>query len=152
MPLFAVSKTNLRAVPQRPFPSEKALQRLIESNLDFVFKCRLVATEFSTGVQHAGRIDTLALSEDNNPVNLPSPRTKATWQAKPNRLWQPRRRAISRRSASRKRASRIRRGRKTSGSDTGRVLSGTNAHYYRHPAMIFPSGLSFYYLWPAERV
>ena len=68
MPLFAVSKANLRAVPQRPFPSEKALQRLIESNLDVVFKCRLVATEFSTGAQHAGRIDTLALSEDNNPV------------------------------------------------------------------------------------
>ena len=68
MPLFTVSKTNLRAVPQRPFPSEKALQRLIESNLDVVFKCRLVATEFSTGAQHAGRIDTLALSEDNNPV------------------------------------------------------------------------------------
>jgi len=68
MPLFAVSKTNLRAVPQRPFPSEKALQRLIESNLDVVFKCRLVATEFSTGAQHAGRIDTLALSEDDNPV------------------------------------------------------------------------------------
>jgi predicted transport protein len=44
------------------------LQRLIESNLDVVFKCRLVATEFSTGSQHAGRIDTLALSEDNNPV------------------------------------------------------------------------------------
>lgn len=68
MPLFVVSKTNLRAVPQRPFPSEKTLQRLIESNLDVVFKCRLVATEFSTGAQHAGRIDTLALSEDNNPV------------------------------------------------------------------------------------
>ena len=32
------------------------------------FKCRLVAMEFSTGAQHAGRIDTLALSEDNNPV------------------------------------------------------------------------------------
>jgi RecB family endonuclease NucS len=33
-----------------------------------VFNCRLVATEFPTGAQHAGRIDTLALSEDNNPV------------------------------------------------------------------------------------
>ena len=32
--------------------------------------------------------------------NLPSTRTKATWYAKPNRLWGPRRRAISRRSAS----------------------------------------------------
>src|SRR3954469_365415 len=68
MPLFAVSKTTLRAVPQRPFSSEKTLQRLVESNLDVVFKCRLVATEFSTGAQHAGRIDTLALSEDDNPV------------------------------------------------------------------------------------
>jgi predicted transport protein len=28
----------------------------------------LVASEFQTGVQHGGRIDTLALSEDNNPV------------------------------------------------------------------------------------
>lgn len=68
MPLFAVSKSGLRAVSQRPFASEKALQRLIETNLDTVFKCRLVATEFSTGAQHAGRIDTLALSEDDNPV------------------------------------------------------------------------------------
>lgn len=48
--------------------SEKALQQLVESNLDTVFKCRLVATEFSTGAQHAGRIDSLALSEDSNPV------------------------------------------------------------------------------------
>src|ERR1043165_204035 len=68
MPLFALSKTTLRAVPQRPFPSEKTLQHLIQSNLDVLFKCRLVAPEFSTGAQHAGRIDTLALSEDDNPV------------------------------------------------------------------------------------
>ena len=58
--------------------------------------------------------------------NLPSTRTKATWYAKPNRLWGPRRRAISRRSASRKVASRIRRGRETSGSETGTALSGRN--------------------------
>ena len=41
---------------------------MIEKNLDTVFKCRFVATEFSTGAKHAGRIDTLALSEDDNPV------------------------------------------------------------------------------------
>src|SRR5262245_10253829 len=68
MPLFALTKTTLRAIPQKPFPSEKVLQRLIEANLDTVFKSRMVATEYSTGTQHAGRIDTLALSEDNNPV------------------------------------------------------------------------------------
>ncbi len=33
-----------------------------------MFDCRLVKSEFPTGYQHSGRIDTLALSEDNNPV------------------------------------------------------------------------------------
>lgn len=41
---------------------------MIERNLDAVFKCQLVASEFPTGAQHAGRIDTLAMSEDHNPV------------------------------------------------------------------------------------
>ena len=68
MPLFSVSKTNLETVDQTNFDSEKHLQTLIEKNLQTVFGCRLVASEFSTGAQHAGRIDTLALSEDNNPV------------------------------------------------------------------------------------
>ena len=68
MPLFSVNKTNLATVDQTNFDSEKHLQKLIEKNLQTVFGCRLVASEFSTGAQHAGRIDTLALSEDNNPV------------------------------------------------------------------------------------
>jgi predicted transport protein len=55
-----VQKTN--------FPLEKDLQTLIENNLITVFNCRFIASEFSTGAIHAGRIDTLALSEDNNPV------------------------------------------------------------------------------------
>ena len=44
------------------------MQRLIEGNLQTIFNCRFVASEFPTGAQHAGRIDTLALSEDKNPV------------------------------------------------------------------------------------
>jgi hypothetical protein len=36
------------------------LQSLIEKNLDAVFKCRFVSSEFPTGALHAGRIDTLA--------------------------------------------------------------------------------------------
>ena len=68
MPLFTVSRTTLQPVAQSKFTSEKLLQQLVEKNLDTVFKCRLVASEFSTGAQHAGRIDTLGLSEDNNPV------------------------------------------------------------------------------------
>ena len=68
MPLFTVSKSTLQPVAQSKFTSEKLLQQLVERNFDTVFKCRLVASEFSTGAQHAGRIDTLGLSEDNNPV------------------------------------------------------------------------------------
>lgn len=68
MPIFTVSKNSLLPVEQTNFDSEKELQGLIEGNLGPVFNCRFVATEFSTGEQHAGRIDTLALSEDNNPV------------------------------------------------------------------------------------
>ncbi len=39
-----------------------------EIQVETVFSCRFVATEFSTWGQHAGRIDTLGLSEDGNPV------------------------------------------------------------------------------------
>jgi predicted transport protein len=70
MPLFAVTPTTLSTVDQTNFSAEKDLQTLIEKNLPVVFGCRFVATEFPTGVQHSGRIDTLALSEDNNPVIL----------------------------------------------------------------------------------
>ena len=68
MPLFEISNKGLTIVEQANFDLEKHLQNLIETNLETVFSCRFVATEFSTGTQHAGRIDTLALSEDNNPV------------------------------------------------------------------------------------
>ena len=65
MPLFAVTKITLSPIDQTNFATEKGLQKLIENNLESVFGCRIVATEFSTGPSHAGRIDTLALSEDH---------------------------------------------------------------------------------------
>ena len=69
MPLFSISKTKLSTVDQANFSAEKDLHTLIEENLETVFGCRFVASEFPTGAQHAGRIDTLALSEDNNPAH-----------------------------------------------------------------------------------
>jgi hypothetical protein len=69
MPLFAISKkTSVESVEKTNFDSERDLQRLVEGNLEPLFRCRFVATEFQTGIQHGGRIDTLALSEDDNPV------------------------------------------------------------------------------------
>jgi predicted transport protein len=68
MPLFEIHDQSLASVEQTNFGNEKTLQRLIEQNLKPVFNCRFVASEFPTGAQHSGRIDTLALSEDDNPV------------------------------------------------------------------------------------
>ncbi len=68
MPIFEISKNKLLPVEQKNFALEKELQSLIENNLETVFNCRFVASEFSTGAQHAGRIDSLALSEEDNPV------------------------------------------------------------------------------------
>lgn len=69
MSLFAIDqRKSLTRVEQTNFNVERDLQRLIEGNLQTVFRCRFVASEFPTGIQHGGRIDTLALSEDGNPV------------------------------------------------------------------------------------
>lgn len=68
MPLFRIEAKKLSPIQQGNFAVEKELQALIERNLDPVFSCRFVASEFPTGAVHGGRIDTLALSEDDNPV------------------------------------------------------------------------------------
>lgn len=68
MPLFEIDKNKLNRVGQTNFVKEKVLHSLIEQNLGIVFNCRFVASEYSTSAQHAGRIDSLAISEDNNPV------------------------------------------------------------------------------------
>ena len=68
MPLFEIQGQILKPIEKQNFNTEKELQTFMEQNLTTVFNCRLIASEFSTGQAHAGRIDTLALSEDNNPV------------------------------------------------------------------------------------
>jgi len=70
MPLFNIENEKLSMAKPVKFNREKEIQRLIETNLEVVFNCRFIESEFSTGAEHAGRIDTLALSEDNNPVIL----------------------------------------------------------------------------------
>jgi predicted transport protein len=69
MPLFHIENTDkLTMAKPVDFKLEKILQNLIEKNLQTIFNCKFIATEFSTGAEHGGRIDSLALSEDNNPV------------------------------------------------------------------------------------
>jgi hypothetical protein len=47
---------------------EKSLQNLIEQHLDVFLGVRFIATEYSTGKKHRGRIDTLGLDENGSPV------------------------------------------------------------------------------------
>ena len=68
MPLFHIDKNKVVSAKLINFNKEKDIQTLIENNLEVVFNCKFIESEFSTGSEHSGRIDTLALSEDNNPV------------------------------------------------------------------------------------
>ncbi len=68
MPIFQRNSQNLQLIKPAKFINEKELQSLIEKNLESVFNCRLIATEFLTGPIHGGRIDSLAISEEKNPV------------------------------------------------------------------------------------
>lgn len=76
MPTFRISGSSLTTIKRSDFKSEKELQNLIEANLLEVFGCRFVATEFATGALHSGRIDSLALSEDGNPVIIEYKKTE----------------------------------------------------------------------------
>lgn len=49
---------------------EKPLQTLIEKNLEPLLGIRFLASEYSTGKTHAGRIDSLGLDENDCPVIL----------------------------------------------------------------------------------
>jgi predicted transport protein len=68
MAIFEIDKGKAKRVRLSEFKLEKDLQRLVEENVEIIFNCRFIATEFSTGNIHSGRIDSLAISEDNNPV------------------------------------------------------------------------------------
>jgi RecB family endonuclease NucS len=47
---------------------ERTLQSLIEHNMEPLFAVRFLATEYSTGRKHGGRIDFLGLDENGSPV------------------------------------------------------------------------------------
>lgn len=66
--LFATDGEQVREIPGTSTALEKSLQTLIENHLATFLQMRFVASEYSTGVRHGGRIDTLALDENGCPV------------------------------------------------------------------------------------
>lgn len=68
MPLSRIAQGRVQQIRKTAFPSEKALQELFEKNLEALLRVRFVASEFSTGEKHGGRIDTLGLDENAPPT------------------------------------------------------------------------------------
>jgi len=68
--LFRIAGGKAAELPSSASDLEKPLQTLIEDNLDALLGIRFLATEYSTGKTHAGRIDTLGVDENDCPVIL----------------------------------------------------------------------------------
>ncbi|MDZ4179102.1 MAG: DUF5655 domain-containing protein [Coriobacteriia bacterium] len=68
MDLFKIDNGRLVSVKAARVEKERLLQGLIEQNLQQAFRMRFLATEYSTGEKHAGRIDTLGIDENGTPV------------------------------------------------------------------------------------
>ncbi len=66
--LFRVTGKATKEIHATASSLEKPLQNLIESNLASLLGIRFLASEYSTGKTHAGRIDTLGIDENNSPV------------------------------------------------------------------------------------
>ncbi|QNN25100.1 DUF91 domain-containing protein [Planctomycetales bacterium ZRK34] len=66
--LFRVSSGDAEELVGRAVRLEKKLQVLIEKHLETFLHVRFVASEYSTGKTHAGRIDTLGIDENFCPT------------------------------------------------------------------------------------
>lgn len=73
--LFRIANGTATELPSRSVALERNLQVLLESNLEAFFGVRFLASEYSTGKVHRGRIDSLGLDENGSPVILEYKRT-----------------------------------------------------------------------------
>ncbi len=66
--LFRINAGTALEVQGSSLALEKSLQGLIENNLEAFLGVRFLASEFSTGREHGGRMDTLGIDENACPV------------------------------------------------------------------------------------
>ena len=66
--LFRIASGKVAEIYGSAAALEKSLQSLIEQNLETFLGVRFLASEFSTGREHGGRMDTLGLDENGCPV------------------------------------------------------------------------------------
>jgi predicted transport protein len=66
--LFRINGDTVEELVGQSLAVEKSLQTIIERHLETFLGVRFLASEYSTGKTHAGRIDTLGIDENNSPV------------------------------------------------------------------------------------
>lgn len=66
--LFQLTSTNATELSGKSAQLERDLQNHIEANMDALIGVRFLASEYSTGKTHKGRIDSLGLDENGCPV------------------------------------------------------------------------------------
>jgi predicted transport protein len=66
--LFRIADSGVCELEGRSLALEKSLQTLMERNLEPLLGVRFLASEYSTGAKHKGRIDTLGIDENGCPV------------------------------------------------------------------------------------
>lgn len=66
--LFRIGHDAAHELPGQSVAVEKTLQTLIERHLEALLGVRFLASEYSTGKAHGGRIDTLGIDENGSPV------------------------------------------------------------------------------------
>lgn len=65
--LFHTNNGDVTELQGHSVTLEKSLQSLIESNLETFLGIQFLASEYSTGKKHGGRIDTLGIDENGCP-------------------------------------------------------------------------------------
>lgn len=74
--LFRFSSEGATPLPSSTAPLERELHNLMQKHMEYFLAIRFVASEYSTGKIHGGRIDSLGLDENNCPVILEYKRQK----------------------------------------------------------------------------
>jgi hypothetical protein len=62
--LFRLDAGTATELPSASVALEKSLQTVIERNMETLFGVRFLASEYSTGVKHGGRMDSLGIDEN----------------------------------------------------------------------------------------
>jgi predicted transport protein len=69
MALFRVNEKNkINKIEIEQFKNEKELQNLCEANIEELFQVRFIASEYPFSDDYSGRLDTLAIDFEGNPI------------------------------------------------------------------------------------